>query len=202
MLLLVAVGAALTACGSSSDKTTATSPAPTPAVPTANALLTPQPSTPATATSPTAAASTPTTSGAPKAGNSCATSQLDVSYDQGQGAAGTEFSGITFRNRSLTTCTLQGYPGVSLLDKNHKQIGEPATRVRGSSPVVALAPGQAGTATFTVTPAACSDGLPQQSAYLRVFPPNQRADVVISAQAYACRPQIRPVQPGTSLSAD
>jgi hypothetical protein len=144
--------------------------------------------------------STPPTGAAP-AGNACATAQLQVDLTAGQGAAGTEFSGITFRNRSDTTCTLQGYPGVSLLDGQRRQIGQPAKRVQGTSPIVVLAPGQAATASFSVGPAACGDSNLPKSSYLRVFPPNQRAEAIIAAQVYACAPQIRPVHPGDHISA-
>jgi hypothetical protein len=124
-----------------------------------------------------------------------------VTFEATQGAAGTEFSAIRFRNRSETACTLRGYPGVSLLDGRRQQIGQPATRVNGSGSAVEVSPGDVATATFSVTPAACQDGA-STSAFVRVFPPGERADVVLPAQVPVCRPAIRPVHAGTVASAD
>jgi hypothetical protein len=199
--LLVAAG--LTACGGSGS-TASTAPSavltsPSSALPTANGVP-PQPSVLPT-TVPPSSPSTKANNGAAPAGRACATSQLTVSVTDGQGAAGTEYSGITFRNRSASTCTLRGYPGVSLLDRNHQQIGQPAQRDKGSDPIVVMAPGQTATAAFSVGPAACGDALPPASAYLRVFPPDNRDELVISATVLPCAPRIRPVQPGSHLSA-
>jgi hypothetical protein len=95
---------------------------------------------------------------------------------------------------------LRGYPGVSLLDKNHRQIGQPAERAEGTAPIVVLAPGQTATAAFSVGPAACGDSLPPESAYLRVFPPGNRDELVVPASVLPCGPRIRPVHPGSLLS--
>jgi hypothetical protein len=95
---------------------------------------------------------------------------------------------------------LRGYPGVSLLDRNHRQIGRPAERAEGTAPIVVLAPGQTATAAFSVGPAACGDSLPPESAYLRVFPPGNRDELVVPASVLPCGPRIRPVHPGSLLS--
>jgi hypothetical protein len=148
----------------------------------------------------TAAPSPASASPSAAVGTSCTTGQLTVSFEPGQGAAGTQFSAVRFRNRSETACTLQGYPGVSLLDARRTQIGRPASRIGGSAPTIRLGAGDVATATFSVTPAAC-DSVPAPSAFVRVFPPGERADVVLPASVPVCEPAIRPVHPGTQASA-
>ncbi|HSP36701.1 MAG TPA: DUF4232 domain-containing protein [Frankiaceae bacterium] len=202
--VLLAVALAVAGCGGAGRTSSATpTPEPSSLPPTiAGSGSTPGAASTAAVPQPPAASATSTaTTGAAPAGGACATAQLDVVMTEGQGAAGTEYSGITFRNRSSSTCTLQGYPGVSLLDKNRAQIGQPAVRVPEPSPLVVLKAGQAATASFSVGPAACGNGdLPPKSAYLRVFPPNQRADVTVAAQVFPCAPRIRPVHPGAVIS--
>jgi hypothetical protein len=201
VVLGLIVTAGLTGCGGSGGRTSSTpTTAQTSAPPTANGVPL-QPSVLPTTVAPAKPSAKPT-AGAPAAGQPCATSQLTVSMTDGQGAAGTEYSGITFRNRSASTCTLRGYPGVSLLDKNHRQIGQPAERTEGTAPIVVLAPGQTATAAFSVGPAACGESLPPASAYLRVFPPDNRDELVVAATVLPCRPRIRPVHPGGHLSAN
>jgi hypothetical protein len=199
MLLLGLAVAGLTACGGSSGTSTAPPPpASTTAGATASATAT-EPAVSPTASQQTGTPSPPSSAETPS-GSACATSQLTVEQTEGQGAAGTEYSGITFRNRSARTCLLQGYPGVSLLDAQRSQMGQPAERVSESDPKVLLGPGQVATASFSVSPAACANGLPPKSAYLRVFPPGQRADLVVPAQVFACAPRIRPVHPGAQIT--
>jgi hypothetical protein len=199
-------GLALAGLGLLAACSGSTSHAVGPAVTSPPAVAVTTPASPSSGVSPapsTAAASSrnPSGAGPPPAGPAaCTTAQLAVSSITGQGAAGTEYYGVQFRNRGSGTCTLRGYPGVSLLDAQRRILGQPAARVTLPTPLIVLRPGQVGTATLTVGPAACQD-LPPRSAYLRVFPPGQTADVVVSAQLLACRPQIRPVRAGTELSA-
>lgn len=196
--------AGVTACGGSggSGSTAGQSAEAGPVQPSVAPTTLPPPGSAApNAAAPTPTATPPTATGAARAGSACATSQLTVRQTEGQGAAGTEYSGITFTNHSGSTCTLQGYPGVSLLDAQRRQLGQPATRVSASDPVVVLTSGQSATASFSVSPAACANGdVPARSAYLRVFPPGQRADVVVAAQVFACAPRIRPVHPGATIT--
>jgi len=58
----------------------------------------------------------------------CTASDLGVwvAVDQGNGAAGTIYYPLEFTNLSHHTCYLFGYPGVSALDVNGRQLGSPA----------------------------------------------------------------------------
>ena len=86
-------------------------------------------------TSTTAASTTtgtPTSTSTPSS-TRCHTSQLDAAVGaepRARRAASTSRSRWT--NRSSTTCVIEGYPGVSLLDGPGHQIGVPATQGAGS----------------------------------------------------------------------
>jgi len=73
----------------------------------------------------------------------CATTALKASTGgAGGGAAGSFYSVIDFTNTSTASCTLYGYPGVSLTTASGAQIGAAATRDTASAPrLVTLAPG-------------------------------------------------------------
>ncbi|MFE2029109.1 DUF4232 domain-containing protein, partial [Streptomyces hygroscopicus] len=43
---------------------------------------------------------------------------------------------LVFTNKGTTTCTLTGYPGVSLVDSAGSPIGDPATRRGTTRPTV------------------------------------------------------------------
>lgn len=101
---------------------------------------------------------------------------------------------IRFTNSSAASCTLYGYPGVSLVSAN-AQIGLAAKRV-ATVPVtlVTLAPGATARATLQVVdagnypPSTCG---PVKAASLRVYPPNQTEPVFLPSTAEGCA---KPVQ--------
>src|SRR6202035_4175095 len=102
-------------CGSSSSTTAS-----------GNAPSTPAASSPAS--SPAASPAAPTSSPSSPAGpGPCPTRSLQVKLGVSQGTAGSVYTTIDFTNISGATCTLYGYPGVSLQTaKPLHQIGKPA----------------------------------------------------------------------------
>lgn len=104
----------------------------------------------------------------------CNADELSLALGEGSGAAGTVYYPITFTNTGDRTCTLYGYPGVSLVNDNGNRIGEPAEREEAEEATITLAPGQAAQSTVGVPnsdnfPAGeCKDGATK----LRVYPPN------------------------------
>lgn len=104
----------------------------------------------------------------------CNADELALALGEGSGAAGTFYYPITFTNTSDRTCTLFGYPGVSLVNDNGNQIGQPAERAPADEATVTLAPGQVAQSNVGVPnsgnfPAGqCEDGATK----LRVYPPN------------------------------
>jgi len=155
------------------------------------------PSSPASSSSPAAAGSSaapsPSTSVSPAVARPapCATSGLRLTLGVSQGYAGGVYQTIVFTNTSGATCTLYGYPGVSLVSASpYTQIGLAAKR-GGTTPVklITLAPGAAANALLQIVDAlnfptaTCG---PAKAAYLRVYPPNQTAPVYLADASEAC----------------
>jgi hypothetical protein len=121
---------------------------------------------------------------------------LKVTLGVPEGYAGGVDQAIVFTNASGATCTLYGYPGVSLVSAPpYTQIGLAAKRDT-TVPVtlVTLAPGASASAGLQIVdalnfgPATCS---PTQAAFLRVYPPNQTVPVYLANTSEVCA---QPVQ--------
>ncbi len=126
----------------------------------------------------------------------CATSALKVSLGLGQGYAGGVYQNIVFTNTSSASCTLYGYPGVSLVSgPPYTQIGLAAKR-NATTPVklITLVPGAAANALLQIVDAlnfptaTCG---PTKATAIRVYPPNQKASVFLPTTSEGCA---QPVQ--------
>jgi hypothetical protein len=139
----------------------------------------------------------------------CRTAQLALSIGRSEGAAGTIYYPIVFRNTSGSTCALRGYPGVSSVggDDGH-QIGKSARRQSARrARTVVLRPGAAGSATYgqaqalNYPKARCR---PVSARGLRVYPPNAFAARYLPLKHLACSSTavgdslVGPVSPGTT----
>lgn len=100
------------------------------------------------------------------------------------------------------TCTLYGYPGVSILDASGHIVQHPAQRggIQAPTKVQLVTLTKGAQARFILT---SSDVIPSpgcQHAYtgttLQVFPPNQRAALSVPHSASFCNLHVGPVQPG------
>jgi hypothetical protein len=181
----VACGAVLAGCSSSSSTPASTVTTTVTASPTSPAAAG---STSSGATAGTSAGSSPHTVGAA----ACPTSVLHVKLGLGQGYAGGTYQVIDFTNSSSTSCTLYGYPGVSLVSgpSPYKQIGLAAKR-NSTTPVklITLAPGATANALLQIVDAlnypssACS---PTKATDLRIYPPNQLDPVYVATSAQGC----------------
>ena len=194
----VAVVAVVAGCssGGSSSSSAASAPASSAAVSSASASAAPS-SAPASAASSSAAAaprvtassasSSPAVAGAP----GCATRDLRAKAGVAQGAAGSVYQVIVFTNVSSTTCTMYGYPGVSLAAGSPvTQVGQAAARSTETSPtMVTLAPGKNANALLRITQALnyptakCS---PTKTTYLQIYPPNQTTPTYLAYPATGC----------------
>jgi hypothetical protein len=161
-----------------------------------------------TATAPAASSSAPATSLSPTAGPSaCPNGSLRAKQGVAQGYAGGVYEVIDFTNTSGRSCTLLGYPGVSLVSgPSNTQIGLAAKR---STAVVVrpvtLAPGATANALLQIVdalnypPASCA---PAKATALRVYPPNQTAPVFLPNTSNGCAKPVQTmyvgaVQPGS-----
>src|SRR5450755_647488 len=120
---------------------------------------------------------------------SCATSALKVSLGLANATAGTTFYPLKFVNKSKTSCTLRGYPGVSAVTSSDKQIGRPALRIQSKFRTVTLAPGKQQSSsvgivdTGSFSAASCK---PVTAAGLRIIPPDQSQPVMLKKKFSTC----------------
>ena len=189
--------AAAAGCASSSS---------TPATPASTVTVTASPTAPAA----TADATPSTTGSSPAAAPACPTSSLQVKLGAANGYAGGTEQPIDFTNTGSTSCTLYGYPGVSLVSgPPYTQIGLAARRST-TTPVklITLAPGATANAMLQIVdalnypPSSCS---PTKATYLRVYPPNQKAPVYLPAASQGCAKPVQilsigAVEPGSGNS--
>jgi len=101
-------------------------------------------------------------------------------------AAGNRYQPLVFTNDSNHVCHLQGWPGVSVLDAEKRQLGPAASYAAGNPHVlIDLRPG--GKASTVLHWASDAAGTCQPvSTYLRVYPPGDTVPLVIQAQIQLC----------------
>ena len=100
----------------------------------------------------------------------CRPSDLKVTLEGGQGAGGTMYSPLAFRNRSVSACSLIGHPSVSFLDRAGRVIGA-AKPVQLDAAAVTLFPGQQAGATLGVASISLGECQPVTPATVRVVLP-------------------------------
>lgn len=171
LLALLAVVTIASACSSDSDDSAG------------DTTTTVAPTTSSSAVSTSTTGATSTTTGGPTA---CTSSQLQAELGPSNAGAGQVYAPLILRNTGSATCELRGFPGVSLLDGSGNQIGEPATREGGEGPTVSLAPGAAASATLHTTNAGIGPSCDPTSTRIKVFPPDQTAELTFEAQYTAC----------------
>jgi hypothetical protein len=190
---LASATALAVACGSSTPGAT----------PAKTVTVTASPQAPA-ASNPAAAAGTP---GAPAP---CPTRSLGLKLGLSQGAAGSVYQVLDFTNISGTTCTLYGYPGVSLAG------GQPIAQVglaadRNPTPpreLVTLAPGAVANSLLRIVDALnypASKCGPVTTKWLQVYPPNQTTPIFLAYKTTGCSKPVQVltvsvVQPGAGGS--
>ena len=177
--------AAVAGCASSSSSSSSAPASSSGSAAAGGSTVIPPPTTPPASLSPAVTGPAP-----------CATSDLNVTLGAASGYAGGTDQTIVFTNTSGATCTLYGYPGVSLVSAPpYAQIGLAAQRA-STTPVtqITLATGATASAVLRVVDAlnfgaaTCS---PTKGAFLRIYPPNQTAPVYLADAAEVCA---QPVQ--------
>jgi Protein of unknown function (DUF4232) len=108
-----------------------------------------------------------------------------------QGAAGSVYQVIDFTNIGSDSCSLYGYPGVSLAGGSPvTQIGAAASRSPQSGPsLVTLAPGAVANTLLRITQAQnypTSKCNPMASTYLQIYPPNQTTPIYLGYKSMGC----------------
>lgn len=139
-----------------------------------------------------AAGFTGSASAAPRSGTAaravptCTVGDLYLSLGRKEGAAGSLYQPIRFTNTSLGSCALRGYPGVSVLDSQHRQTGPAATRSGRSYATVVLAPGHSASAVLRTTNGPVGGPCEPTGRYLRIYPPASYKAVLIPAHWKVC----------------
>jgi uncharacterized protein DUF4232 len=170
------------------------------------------------AASPTAQGTTPGSSNTPAVASSsapagppaCPTSSLQVKLGVGQGYAGGVYVVIDFTNTGASTCTLFGYPGVSLVKgPPYTQIGLAAKRSTTTpKAVVTLAPGATANALLQIVDALnypSASCAPTKATALKIYPPNQTEPVYLPNTSSGCAKPVQimyigAVRPGSGSS--
>jgi Protein of unknown function (DUF4232) len=182
-LLMISAAALVASCAATPSSS---SPPGSPRSSSSDAPSSSPPPTTAPPTSPPA--TTPPASQGPQP---CPTRSLQVRPGTSGGAAGSTYQAIVFTNISAVTCTLYGYPGVSLVGGSPvRQIGL-AAKENPQTPrqLVTLSPGGQASALLRIVdaqnfpPRRCDL---RQATDLLVYPPNQTTPVYVGYKAAAC----------------
>jgi hypothetical protein len=101
-----------------------------------------------------------------------------LNFARSDGAAGTIFYPLEFTNVSRHECYMYGYPGVSAVGTNGRQLGRAAARRPATKRIVNVAPGATVHATLAYSDAVTSSS-PSCKAIpatlIRAYPPDQTA---------------------------
>jgi Protein of unknown function (DUF4232) len=119
---------------------------------TSNGSATGSTTTRATSSTTTAVSTTTTAVSTSTAAQSqtCQVAQLQITPEQGSGAAGTIEMSVNLTNHGTTACTMFGYPGMQLLDASGNNL--PTTVIRGGGPQFLAAAANQGPTTVTLAP--------------------------------------------------
>jgi Protein of unknown function (DUF4232) len=131
----------------------------------------------------------------------CHTTQLQGSLGRGTAGAGSIFPVLVLRNVGTTTCGVFGYPGVSLLDAQGRQIGHPALWVPGVRRLVTVRPGGVVSAAMRLlNPGVAGGNCLARSTTVRVYPPDERAALLVPGQLQQCMGvfEVKPLVAGTA----
>jgi hypothetical protein len=176
--------AGLAGCSAKSDSAT---------TPTATKTVTTAPA-PSTSTSTPPSPSTSSTPSTQPAILECTSANLTAAIlnNAGGGAAGSTYVSLVLTNKGTTSCTLQGWPGVSFVGHgNGTQIGQAAAFDKTSPhPTVTLAPAGSAKSTLRIVQAgnySAADCTPTKADGFRVYPPGQKASIFATKAGFtAC----------------
>lgn len=174
-LTAMLLAGSLCACGSTSGD--GASPSASASSPVASQ----SPSSTASASSPSASSS----SASAAVSSACTTKELTAKLTQGAGGgAGSSYPYLVLTNSGSRTCTLRGYPGVSLRHGD-TQIGAAAERDRTvDASTITLQPGQSAHSALRIVNAGNFDSsacTPTDADTMLIYPPDQKESISIDA---------------------
>jgi hypothetical protein len=120
----------------------------------------------------------------------CPTKNLKIALGPTQGTAGSIYVALHFTNLGSATCSMYGYPGVSLAGGSPvKEISPGAGRTPSTVSLVKLAPGAMATSTLQIAEAGnypTSRCDPKPSSYIQIYPPGQTTPTYVAYSSTAC----------------
>ncbi|MEU1806162.1 DUF4232 domain-containing protein [Streptomyces sp. NPDC019937] len=115
----------------------------------------------------------------------CPTDRLGLSLGREDVGAGNVHMPLVLTNKSTATCTLTGFPGVSLLDSAGSAIGDPASRRGGSRSTVSLPPGGSASAMLhTLNEGTADKPCWRTPARIRAYPPDSYTSMTVPARSF------------------
>lgn len=132
-----------------------------------------------TSRQPTAARSAASTDDSP---HRCTAASMRMTLGRPDPGAGNIHYALTFTNSGKQSCTLRGFPGVSLLAKDGQSVGKPATREGAAGAAVTLAPGSSAHAVLhTVSEGTKGSGCWPAGALVQAYPPGSKESMTARA---------------------
>ncbi|MFF3863803.1 DUF4232 domain-containing protein [Streptomyces sp. NPDC002209] len=128
----------------------------------------------------------------PTATPTCRLADLELAIGEPESAGGAIDYPILFTNTTSHKCALRGYPGVSVTNAGHRQIGTSAIRTGEPISTVVVAPDETVTAVMRTD---SGSNCRPKSTYVKVYPPNSGVAEEIRYALRVCGMfEISPVQ--------
>ncbi|MDT3399387.1 DUF4232 domain-containing protein [Streptomyces sp. B1866] len=147
------------------------------------------------------ASTAPGASSAPSARRICAAGDLKLSFGRVDIGAGNIYAPLVFTNTGKSSCTLTGFPGVSVLDSSGKAIGAPATRSGAAHGTLTLkSGGSVHASVHTVNEGVSGKPCRPAASTIRAYPPDSRQALTAPVRSFrVCGGvfDVSAVEPGT-----
>ncbi|WP_030618534.1 DUF4232 domain-containing protein [Streptomyces sclerotialus] len=151
----------------------------------------------------TASARTAASASADSSSDRCTASELGLRLGRADVGAGNIHTPLVFTNNGKSSCTLKGFPGVSLIQRDGQMIGKPATREGAMGKAVTLKPGGSAYAVLHTIQDGLKDEPCWKSPYLlQTYPPGSTEAMTLRTdELRVCGGEfsVTALEPGTGL---
>ncbi|MFI0860843.1 DUF4232 domain-containing protein [Streptomyces smyrnaeus] len=137
-------------------------------------------------------------------GSRCHTSDLKASFGRNHPGAGQKNFAVILTNRSDSTCTVRGYPGLAFVNSSGEQVSFDPNRTGGQVRTVKLSPGKSAWASLSYTNPEMTNVTTVTPSAAKITPPDERASLrvpwsggPVTNTGKASVPKIGPLAPGT-----
>lgn len=151
----------------------------------------------------TASARTAASASTDTSSDRCTADEMGLRLGRADVGAGNIRYPLVFTNNGKTSCTLRGYPGVSLIQRDGQMIGRPATREGAAGKAVTLKPGGSAYAVLHTIQDGLNDEPCWKSPYLlQTYPPGSKDAMTLRTSGLrVCGGEftVTALEPGTGL---